>query len=312
MYRLAYVLYVLFVLLLIPAAIAADGPPLYNFLGSNREDSVSAAFWSEGAPTRPVTGNLGPMLNSQRIVNPTLTNPNNYLFHNFFGVTVTGGNAPAQSALGAFVRSTSSHNVLGGKDVTAASTHTRVEGGSTARGYGGWDSAWNYSNAGQAIGREIDVVNQTGLTAPTTLGSGATTGLAITGLAYGSGSLYNTYGLLFQAPSQAAFRTGIYFEAPAVVAHSESLRIPNETWISSWKSDDSGPARLIALDGVNDLRIRMQTGRRVLIDNEAGAPVITIDAAGVKLQGGHTIKSDATGLWVHSPVSGTWTLLAPP
>lgn len=275
-------LLVVTLVVLTAAVAAAQSGPLYNFLGTNREHTASRVSWSEGAAERPAFGDLGPMLNSQRIVNPTLANPNLYLMHNFFGVTVTGGNVPAQSAIGGFIRSTGTHSNAGGKDVTAISGHVRVEGGSTARGYAGWDSAWNFSQGGQAIGRETDAVNATNKPAPHNLGPGATTGLAIAGLIDGPASLYNTYGLLFQSAQgvRSAFRTGIAFEQDAVVPHGSAIHIPNETWVSGLNPEGNNATRMIAVDGLNNIRIRVPQGRVVMFDSGDGFPLVTINENG--------------------------------
>lgn len=286
---------VLVLIALSVSAVSAQGQGLNNFLGTNREDTASKAWWSEGTPIRPEFGNLGPMVNSQRIVAPMLTDPTRYLMHNFFMVSVTGGNVPAQSALAGFIRSTSTHTNPGGKDVTAVSGHTRVEAPSTARGYAGWDSAWNYSREGQAIGRETDVANATGATATTELAPGATTGLAIVGLTNGAGSQYNTFGLLFQSAqgAQSAFRTGIRFDPNAVVPHGEAMRMPNETWISAWNPTDNGRTNILALDGLNQIRIRVPAGKVVMFDNAVGTPLVTINETGrVKALDGVDIGSD--------------------
>lgn len=191
-------------------ALGADYSNLTNYisLGSNVPDRGGINHGTTGTPVTGAT--TQPSFSIQR--KDATTNAAGTTMTLMVAMEAVGGTTFRRDAIAgyAYGNTPTSGDYVG---MAGLSQVTGTAGGAgNAFGLFGEGTLTNIFGLGQAQGAEIDVVNNTGLTAPFTTNSlptGATLGLAIGGYKVGGGSENVTAGIVFQGSTQ--FNHAIFF-----------------------------------------------------------------------------------------------------
>lgn len=303
------------------ALITGAAANLASITGFYNETTYTRWALTEGTLTVPLDDS-GPSVNMMRWVNPGGTSAGsggslvNYLFNTVWRPGARATNNPV-GIYGLFagisgqnlnVPTTGHHSViaLGGTANNAV--------GTTIDAYGVLTLTNAFSTLANALGYEVDIINQTGIDA-TAIQSGvtapATFGLNIAGF----GAKKNSVAVYIQSNTTGVFRTGIFFTANAVseyaidllkVTSAVPIRLANNSALYARNQADSSDIGLLHLTTGN--LVSLYGGQFTL----SSAAAATIGVAG-STKGTLAIAGNTSGTATITPqaAAGTPTLTLP-